>query len=608
MHDYHDYRRKLGIVAAGAIHADYMKYLYSLLIVFSITCFVPTAYSAQVQSGPITLNGQSGKTLENLHITSSTGNCLTINNSTGITIHNLEIGPCGGNGIAVSGGSGITIADSYIHPEHTSTVCCDSGDGIYVLNATDVQIQGNVIAYGENNVLLLNTNTATLSGNFLVNPRNYGGARGSNAQVWNSKSVVVEGNYALASLDGSKYSFPANQSDSINMGGGSNGGIVRNNYIAGGFWANGCGLISDSGADNMQFRNNILVDTGACGIGIADGVNQIVDGNKIINSTPVAGGGNTAIYVWKVYANDPPCGPVAITNNIASELKPDMSTESGYWNGGGCGPVTVSGNTFDSAARAQLYPPSSKLPPPMIPPRPSSCVVGSPFSNQTGFPGCDGQPAAAPLPPSQPTTAPNGPVSDGFNGASLNTGVWSFINPVGNGSNSVTGTDLILNVPAGSNHDPAFGGDNAVRIAQAVGNSDFTVEVKFDSIPALQYQFEGVIVEQDAANFLRFNFGSTGNSLAVVGSKILSGAETSLLNSAISLPAGAKSLWMRIQKAGNTWTQSWSSDGSTYATVGSFNQSLTLSRIGPFAGNYSGQASAAPGFTAYIDYFSNTAK
>jgi beta-xylosidase len=181
------------------------------------------------------------------------------------------------------------------------------------------------------------------------------------------------------------------------------------------------------------------------------------------------------------------------------------------------------------------------------------------------------------------------------------------VNPVGNGTTSVTGTDLILNVPAGSNHDPALGGDNAVRVAQSIGNSDFTVEVKFDSIPTLQYQFEGVVVEQDAGNFLRFNFGSTGSALEVAASKIVSGAETATLNSGISLPAGARSLWLRIQKSGNTWTETWSSDGSTYQNVGSFSQPLTTSRVGPFAGNYSSPASTAPGFTAYVDYFSNTA-
>ena len=49
------------------------------------------------------------------------------------------------------------------------------------------------------------------------------------------------------------------------------------------------------------------------------------------------------------------------------------------------------------------------------------------------------------------------PVTDNFNTPTLNTSLWTFVNPVGNGSFSMTGTQLQLNVPAGSNHDPVFG-------------------------------------------------------------------------------------------------------------------------------------------------------
>jgi hypothetical protein len=610
MHNYYG-RAELCPEPASAIRVRYVNLLSYLLIVLFIAYFTPTASYAQVASGPITLNGQNSKTLENLHITSTSGNCLTILNSTGITIRNSEIGPCGGNGIVVSGGSGITITDNYIHPESTGTGCCDSGDGIYDIGTTDIQIQGNVVAYGESNIEILNANTVKIIGNFLVNPRSFGDSRGANIQlVQGSRSVVIDSNYTLASKDTSHFALLPNQSDSINMGDGANGVIARNNYISGGFSAYGCGLIADSGSDNIQFLNNTLVDSGQCGIGIEGGINEVVDGNKILNRTPIAGGGNTAIVVFKLYASDPTCGPVTITNNTAYEVKPD-GTSSSYWNGGGCSPVTLSGNVFDQAAYNALTPANQKIPAPPIPPLPSACVIASPFSNQTGFPACNGSsPSPAPSTSPSPSASPssNGPISDGFDASSLDTSLWSFVNPVGDGNYSVQGGDLVLVVPAGSNHDPALGGDYAVRIAQSIGNSDFTVEVKFDSIPTSKYQFQGVVVQQDAGDFLRFNFGSTGSALQVAASKILSGAETNLLNSGISLPGGASSLWLRIQKAGNTWTETWSADGSTYSNVGSFNQALTPSSIGPFAGNYGTPASAAPGFTASVDYFSNTAK
>jgi hypothetical protein len=201
---------------------------------------------------------------------------------------------------------------------------------------------------------------------------------------------------------------------------------------------------------------------------------------------------------------------------------------------------------------------------------------------------------------------PGGPVSDEFNGQALNTSLWKFVNPVGDGSYSLNGSQLLLNVPGGSNHDPAFGGaDNAVRIFQPAGGGDFTVTVKFDSIPFERYQFEGIVVEQDAANYLRFQFGSTGNTLVVGVSKILSQTENVLFSQVITVPTGATSLWLRVLKTGNNWTEAWSANGTDYNTVGSFAQVLAVADLGPFGGNYNPLAAAAPAFTAKVDYFRN---
>jgi hypothetical protein len=199
---------------------------------------------------------------------------------------------------------------------------------------------------------------------------------------------------------------------------------------------------------------------------------------------------------------------------------------------------------------------------------------------------------------------PGGPVSDEFNGQALNTSSWKFVNPMGDGSYSLNGSELLLNVPGGSNHDPAFGGaDNVVRIVQPAGGGDFTVTAKFDSIPSERYQFEGIVVEQDAANYLRFQFGSTGGTLVVGASKILSQTEDVLFSQVITVPTGATSIWLRVQKTGNNWTETWSANGTDYNTVGSFAQVLAAADLGPFSGNYNPLAAAVPAFTAKIDYF-----
>jgi len=352
-----------------------------------------TPTSSLTPSGPIKLSGQNGTIVENLHITNPSGDCVVISNSTNITVRRSEIGPCGGNAVKISGGSGVAIYDSYIHPEKPLvTDCCDNHDGIFASNTSNLSIQGNVIAYGESNIEVNGTATVTVTGNFLLNPINSnpslpadGQSRGQNFQAWSgSSNVTVANNYALSSTDTSKYLFAENQEDSINFGL-TSGIVVRGNYITGGHSPSGCGLISDDQANVAQFVNNTLLDTGQCGIGIADGTNQVVDSNRVLNRTPVQGGGNTAIYVWKQYSGA--CGSVTVSNNIATETN-TSGAQSGFWNGGGCEPVTLTSNTFDAAAQTLLGSPSQTMPPPRIPPAPKDCVVVSPFTNNTSLAAC----------------------------------------------------------------------------------------------------------------------------------------------------------------------------------------------------------------------------
>jgi hypothetical protein len=219
-------------------------------------------------------------------------------------------------------------------------------------------------------------------------------------------------------------------------------------------------------------------------------------------------------------------------------------------------------------------------------------------SNQSG-----NQTTSSPL---SITVQNSGPPPPATLPANLNTNVWRFINPLGDASYATNGSELLLNVPAAANHDPAYGGNNnSVRVMQTIGNYDFLVELKFDSIPALQYQFEGLLVEQDAANYLRFQIGSTGNAVVINASTIINKVQNPLIGGVVSIPNGATALWIRVQRSGSTWTYTWSADGNTYNTVGSFTQPLTISAIGPFAGNYNSTASASPGLTARLDYFIN---
>jgi hypothetical protein len=335
-------------------------------------------------SGPLTISGQDGGVVSGLAISSTTGDCVTLTNAHGVTLAGNDIGPCAGNAVVVSGGDSITLEDNYIHPEHPPTSCCDTGDGVFAHGTSALAILGNVIAYGEANIEANDTTGLRVIGNFLLNPQN-GGSRGQNFQAWGGCSNVdVEDNYTLSSRD-PKFTLPAKQEDSINFGL-TTGIVVKNNYVTGGFSPSGCGIIADDQAESAQFLGNVLYNAGQCGIGIASGTHQTVSDNRILDDTPVEGGGNTGLYVWNQY--DAACGPVLVTNNVVSAIKPD-GTQSAYWYGGGCDPVTATGDTWGGdAAASVLTPPAKKLPPPPIPPKPVRCVAPSPYADNTTLPSC----------------------------------------------------------------------------------------------------------------------------------------------------------------------------------------------------------------------------
>jgi len=194
-------------------------------------------------------------------------------------------------------------------------------------------------------------------------------------------------------------------------------------------------------------------------------------------------------------------------------------------------------------------------------------------------------------------------VSDDFNTSTLNS-IWTFVNPLGDGSYQMTGTNLQLNVPAGQAHDLWTTGDNAVRVMQTISNSDFQVEAKFNSTVNQGYQMQGIVVEQDNNNFARFEILYTGSAMHVFAATIIGASANIWIDTPISISAP---MWVKVQRTGNTWTESWSTDGNTFTVAGSFQQALTVARIGPFAANSTITSSPPPAFTGLVDYFYNTA-
>ena len=101
-------------------------------------------------------------------------------------------------------------------------------------------------------------------------------------------------------------------------------------------------------------------------------------------------------------------------------------------------------------------------------------------------------------------------VSDDFNAPSLNASTWTAVNPTGDAKFTMEGTGtlnatLTIAVPAGTAHD-AWTVNNAPRVMQTANNSDFEIEAKFQSQMSSRIQEQGIIIQQDNSNYLRFDF------------------------------------------------------------------------------------------------------
>ena len=192
-------------------------------------------------------------------------------------------------------------------------------------------------------------------------------------------------------------------------------------------------------------------------------------------------------------------------------------------------------------------------------------------------------------------SSPSGMMSDNFNGT-LDTSIWTFYDPVGDSTLSTTGTQAAISVPAGSSHNLWESGLFAPRIRQSASDTDFEVEVKFDSALSGKNQLQGITVEQDPTNLLRFDFYSSASETKIFSASFVDGIPTRRINSVIT---DGVPLYLRVTREGNQWTTSYSYDGASWTIAVVYTHNLTVTSVGIFGGN----AGLTPAHTALIDYF-----
>lgn len=202
------------------------------------------------------------------------------------------------------------------------------------------------------------------------------------------------------------------------------------------------------------------------------------------------------------------------------------------------------------------------------------------------------------------------PRSDDFSGCTLDTSLWAFENPVGDATMSLTGKVLQISIPAGSSHNMWQRPENlAPRVMQDTVDQDFEIQVKFDSLVEQRYQMEGILIEQDADNWLRFDFYHDGGNAKVSIARTKDNAASLQFVQNVDI-SGASSLYMRVRREGDVWTQWYSLDGTNWVKTlpQGFSYAMEVNRTGVFVGNHiASQGGTAPAFTGLVDYFFNTA-
>jgi hypothetical protein len=190
-------------------------------------------------------------------------------------------------------------------------------------------------------------------------------------------------------------------------------------------------------------------------------------------------------------------------------------------------------------------------------------------------------------------------VSDDFSATTLSK-AWTFTGAAGSGSTlGVSGGEKYLEfqIPNG-NFDLYRTITNAPRLMQKAPDGDFAVEARFLSTPKVKNQGQGILVQEDADSWIRFDTYSDGSTLKAFAAVTLDGVTSNKINLAI---AGNAAPYLKVTHTGDTWSFAHSTDGASWKTAGSFVQKLDVNHVGPFAGGVNSP------FTARVDYFENLA-
>ncbi|MDL1892028.1 T9SS type A sorting domain-containing protein [Sphingobacteriales bacterium CHB3] len=208
--------------------------------------------------------------------------------------------------------------------------------------------------------------------------------------------------------------------------------------------------------------------------------------------------------------------------------------------------------------------------------------------------------------------------SSEFDGAVPDT-FWTFVDPRGGCTLTMTGTHANISIPAGLSRDPVSygqGGNRAPRLVQRVGPpgsdvGDFGLIAKFDGVQTRQYQIQGILAIQDEYNYVRSEFFSDTSGInALLFTFDNDGQYVAQKRHLLpDLPSGCVPLLLRLDRWENIFTQYYSTDGGgSWIRVDSVMHTINVDSIAVYAASSDSVQVPrdpdihAPAFEGFVDY------
>ena len=254
----------------------------SLLVVCDFTWGQGSSYSGlYTRSARIEYANKSNFSIKGLEIANPTGHSISLTNCSNITIQNCKLGPSKMEGVYLYNCTNVTITNCTMEKVQTG-VLAESCSGIKFEYNEVKNVQG---PFPRGQMILL----ANCSG-------------GGNSISFNISENILGQSYP---------------EDIINMymssGTADSPIIISNNWIRGGgpSMSGGGIMLGDNGGSYVLVENNILVDPGQYGIGIASGHHIKVINNKVYGRKQDFT--NVGLFAWEQYKLE--CHHITIANN-----------------------------------------------------------------------------------------------------------------------------------------------------------------------------------------------------------------------------------------------------------------------------------------------------